>query len=245
MNTFGSLFSGIGGMDIGLERAGWQLVWNSEIKPLACQVLRDRWPGVPNIGDITLIEAENEWSAISRVDLIAGGFPCPDLSHAHTSTVNGARAGLAGPQSGMWTYFARAVEELEPKWVIVENVDTWRSWVPTVRSDLSRYGYASLSLELSAGTFGAPHRRPRHFVVAHAHGDSEPLLAIHAEVVKLRPIPRSDSGHWRDTPSRTVLLDDGVSRRMGQNDLYGNAVVPQVAEWVGQRLLASLPSEVA
>lgn len=234
--TVGSLFTGIGGLDLGLERAGWEIVWQSEIKPTAVKVLGHHWPHVPNLGDITTID----WSTVERPTLIAGGFPCPDLSHAHTNSTNGARKGLDGPQSSLWRQFDRAVEALEPEWVIVENVDTWRSWVPTVRADLFRHGYASLPVELSAGSFGAPHRRPRHFVVAHAHGDGEPLLAINAEVVKLRPIPRSDSGHWRDTPSRTVLLDDGISERMGQNDLYGNAVVPQVAEWIGSRIMTEV-----
>lgn len=237
--TFGSLFSGIGGIDLGLERAEWNCVWQSEIKPLAVSVLERHWPHVPNLGDITTID----WSTVVRPRLIAGGFPCQDLSHAHTSSVNGARAGLDGPQSSHWRYFAQAVESLEPEWVIVENVDTWRSWVPAVRADLSRLGYASLPLELSAGSFGAPHRRPRHFVVAHAHSDSQPLLAIHAEVAQLRPIPRSDSRYWWQPPSRTVLLDDGVSERMGLNDLYGNAVVPQVAEWLGAQIAAQIYDE--
>ena len=238
VRTVGGFFSGIAGLEKGLEDAGWKIEWFSEIKPSACAVLEHHWPGVPNIGDITKIE--NEWSAIPRVDLICGGFPCQDLSHAHT---NGTRKGLDGPRSSLWNYYRDGIEALEPEWVIVENVDTWRSWVPTVRADLSRLGYASLPLALSAGSFGAPHRRERHFVVAHANGVSEPLLAIHEEVGKLRPIPRSDSGYWRDAPSRAVLLDDGVPATLGRweaNDLYGNAVVPRVAQWLGEQIMAQI-----
>jgi len=230
--TVGGLFSGIGGLELGLERSGMTVRWHAEVKPLAVQVLAKHWPEVPNLGDITAID----WSNVEHVDLLCGGFPCQDLSHAHT---NGLRAGLRGPKSSLWSYYAGAVAALRPTWVVVENVDTWRHWVPTVRTDLAGLGYASVPLELSAGSFGAPHRRPRHFVVAHSDGHSEPLLAIHAEVEQLCPVPRSDSRDWRHSPSRAVLLDDGVSDRMGQNDLYGNAVVPAVAEWLGNTILSA------
>ena len=231
--SFGSLFSGIGGIDLGLERAGWSCAWQSEIKPLAVATLEQHWPYVPKLGDITTID----WSTVEPVDLICGGFPCQDLSHAHTSTSGGARAGLDGPASSLWSYFAEAVGALEPTWVLIENVDTWASWVPTVRADLARHGYASLPLELSAGSFGAPHRRPRCFVVAHADGISEPLFAIDAEMGKLRPISGCDSRDWRNGPPRSVRVDDGLPARMGRNDLYGNAVVPAVAEWLGRQIM--------
>lgn len=93
--TCGVLFSGIGGDTLGLERAGWTVKWQSEIKPHAVTVLANHWPNVPNLGDVTTID----WSTVESVDLICGGFPCQDLSHAHTSSVGGARAGLDGPAS--------------------------------------------------------------------------------------------------------------------------------------------------
>lgn len=241
--TVGSLFSGIGGLDLGLERAGMRVVWQAETKPHAAAVLARQWPDVPNHGDVTTVD----WRAVERPWLLCGGFPCQDLSHAHTNTTNGARAGLAGPASSLWgTGFVPVIAELEPEWVIVENVNTWRSWVPTVRADLADLGYASMPVELSAGSFGAPHRRPRCFVVANTNCYGEPLLALHAEVEKLRPVSGPDSRDWRDAPSRAVLLDDGVPDRVGQNDAYGNAVVPAVAEWLGRQILAlSMPLEEA
>jgi DNA (cytosine-5)-methyltransferase 1 len=234
--TQGSFFTGIAGLDLGLERAGFHIIWQSEVKPSAVAVLERHYPNVPNLGDITTID----WTSVETPTLLHGGFPCQDLSHAHT---NGKRKLLAGDKSGLWTHFRAGIEALGPPWVLVENVDTWRSWVPQVRSDLSRLGYASMPLELSAGSFGAPHKRPRCFVVAHADGNSESLLAIHAEVAELRPLSRSDSRHWPQPPSRTVLLDDGLPERMGQNDLYGNAVVPQVAEWLGEQIKAQIVAE--
>lgn len=237
MATAGCLFSGIGGLDHGLERAGWTVIWQSEVKPAACRVLERHWPYVPNLGDITKID----WSTVVRPTLLCGGFPCHDLSHAHT---NGKRKGLDGPKSGLWRYFRDAIEALEPRWVLIENVETWRHWVPDVRADLARLGYASVPLELSAGSFGAPHRRPRIFVVAHANGVSEPLLAINEEVGKLRPLSGRDSRDWRDAPPRPVPLDDGVSAWV-DNDLYGNAVVPAVAEWLGRLMLDAHQEEAA
>lgn len=81
IGTVGSLFSGIGGIDLGLERAGWTVIWQSEIKPTAIPVLARHWPDVPNLGDVTTID----WSTVVRPTLLCGGFPCQDLSHAHTN----------------------------------------------------------------------------------------------------------------------------------------------------------------
>lgn len=119
----------------------------------------------------------------SRVDVIAGGFPCQNLSSANVKT----RDGLNGEKSGLWRQFRRVVDELRPARVVVENVANWRDWVPSVRRDLWRIGYASLPIQLCPSQFGAFHRRPRVFVVANANGESESLSAINAEVASLRP----------------------------------------------------------
>ena len=71
----GSLFSGIGGLELGLERAGMTTIWQSEIDPFASRVLARHWPTVPNLGDITTID----WSTVESPDLICGGFPCQDI----------------------------------------------------------------------------------------------------------------------------------------------------------------------
>lgn len=226
-----ALFSGIGGIELGLERAGMEIVRQVENDPHARAVLSEHWPDVPQFGDIRNVD----WTLHLEADLVAGGFPCQDISNAHT---NGKREALNGAKSGLWSEFARCVGEIRPRWVIVENVAAWARWVPDVRADLADLGYASVPLELSAGAFGAPHRRPRAWVVAHANGQGEPLRAIHAEVARLRPVP-AGSGHWRCTPPGSVRLDDGVPGGTHRRRLAGNAVVPQMAEWLGRQIIAA------
>ena len=99
----GSLFSGIGGFELGLERAGMKVVWQSEIDPYASAVLRKHWPDIPNHGDIRNIRA----GAVERVDVLCGGFPCQDISNA------GKGAGIDGERSGLWSEYARVIGELK------------------------------------------------------------------------------------------------------------------------------------
>ncbi|ART69093.1 hypothetical protein BTO20_11305 [Mycobacterium dioxanotrophicus] len=110
----GSLFSGAGGLDLAVEEAfGGHTVWHCELDPAASKVLAHRWPGVPNLGDITAVD----WSTVEAIDILCGGFPCQDVSPA------GRRAGLKdGTRSGLWAMFAGAIAVLRPKVVVIENV---------------------------------------------------------------------------------------------------------------------------
>jgi DNA (cytosine-5)-methyltransferase 1 len=109
-----SLFSGIGGFDLGFERASMECVAQVEIDDKAREVLARHWPDVPQYTDVR--EFGHEQFTRGTIDLICGGFPCQDLSIA------GRRAGLAGERSGLWFEFARIIDELEPRWVVIENV---------------------------------------------------------------------------------------------------------------------------
>ena len=111
MLTVGSLFSGIGGLDLGLERAGMQVIWQSEIDPYACKVLSKHWPKVPNHGDIKAIN----WGNIVRPDVICGGYPCQPFSTA------GKRNGADDPRH-LWPWVREAISQLRPKYAILENV---------------------------------------------------------------------------------------------------------------------------
>lgn len=156
----GSLFSGIGGLELGLEWAGaGETAWQVEIDPFCRSVLSKHWPQAERFEDVTTFAGR-------PADLICGGFPCQDLS------VAGKQKGIDhGERSGLWREFNRIVGVVRPQWVVVENVaHTWRKWVPRVRGDLRRLGYASVPLRVRASDVGAWHERSRIFVVADAFG---------------------------------------------------------------------------
>lgn len=164
MLTFGSLFAGIGGLDLGLERAGMVCKWQVEIDDYCNKVLEKHWPNVRRYGDVRECGKHN----LVPVDLVCGGFPCQDVSHA------GKRAGLKkGTRTGLWFEFARIIRELGPRWVLAENVpgllsvDSGRG-MGTILRDLAESGYDAEWDCIPAAAFGAPHLRYRVFIVAHA-----------------------------------------------------------------------------
>ena len=171
----GSLFSGIGGLEKGLEDAGLgHTVWQVEQDAYCRAVLAKHWPDAERFDDVRTVGA----SVLAAVDLICGGFPCQDVSSV------GKRAGIAGARSGLWFEYLRIVTELRPHWVVVENVASGaRAWVDVVVEGLGQLGYACLPVPLAAANVGAPHERARVFVVAaNADAKSELVGAEHAEV---------------------------------------------------------------
>jgi DNA (cytosine-5)-methyltransferase 1 len=168
----GSLFAGIGGFDLGFERAGMRVAWQIELDPYCRAVLAHHFPQARRYEDVREVGAEN----LAPVDLICGGFPCQDLSPA------GKGAGLDGARSGLWAEFARIVCELRPRYVVVENVPAlltgkgkrWdRAPVGRVLGDLAEAGYDAEWACLSAREFGAPHLRKRVWIVAYPARDAE------------------------------------------------------------------------
>jgi DNA (cytosine-5)-methyltransferase 1 len=249
--AIGSLFSGIGGLELGLEWAGLgPVLWQVEINPFCRSVLARHWPEVIRHEDVRTVGS----ACLAPVDLICGGFPCQDVSSA------GKGAGLAGERSGLWREFARVIDEMRPRWVVVENVASGaQRWVDAVVRDLERTGYDSLPVPLSASDVGAPHRRARIFVVAHANGEREPARAVDAEVGRT-PAPATADAHGaelRQQPGggggadgRGAALAPKHRQHAGwpaQLDLVppvrgvpgrvvralGNSVVPQCAEVIG------------
>lgn len=157
---FGSLFSGIGGFDLGFEQAGMQCAWQCEIDKHARSVLATHWPGVPCIEDVRDVRRDT----VAAVDLICGGFPCQDLS------VAGKRAGLAGERSGLWFEFHRIIGELRPQWVVIENVPGLLSShrgsdFAVILRGLVEFGYGVTWRILDAQYFGVAQRRRRVFIV--------------------------------------------------------------------------------
>lgn len=163
------LFSGIGGFSLGLERAGMRTVAFCEIDPFCQRVLAKHWPGVPVYSDIRDLSGRRLWDDGNTVSIqvICGGFPCQDISIA------GLGAGLAGERSGLWREYARLIGELRPLYVVVENVAALLGrGLDEVLGDLAALGYDAEWHCIPASAVGAPHRRDRIWIIAHArrHG---------------------------------------------------------------------------
>jgi DNA (cytosine-5)-methyltransferase 1 len=153
----GSLFSGIGGLDLACEQVfDAQTVWQVEREPYCQKVLAARWPDAQRFDDITQVSAD----VLQPVDVLCGGFPCQDLSIA------GKRAGLDGARSGLYSEMMRLVSELRPQFVVFENVPALMKYRERVHDDLAALGYGSRWQMCQASDVGAPHRRRRVFVLA-------------------------------------------------------------------------------
>ena len=153
------LFSGIGGFSLGLECAGWETVAFCEIEPSCHKVLSKYWPDVPIFEDVTKLSASD---ITTTVDVICGGFPCQDIS------VAGKKAGIGGLRSGLWKEYLRLINEIRPKYAIIENVANLRSHgLITVLQDLWQIGYDAEWHCISASALGAPHQRDRIWIIAY------------------------------------------------------------------------------
>lgn len=241
--TFGSLFAGIGGMDLGLERAGMECRWQVEIDGFARKVLAKHWPDVRRHDDVrTFPPPQGDWN----VDLIAGGFPCQDISFA------GKGAGLAGERSGLWYEFARVIRDLRPRYVLVENVAALLvRGLDAVLGTLASFGYDAEWSLVSAASVGLPQARDRMFVVAYRdslgcetsgrvfHRDACRSLLEEVGIVGwISRFERGRSGRvWAAPESGIHGMADGLPDQLDRLRGLGNAVVPQVAEWIGRRII--------
>lgn len=174
---FGSLFTGIGGFDLGFERAGLECAWQVEADPRCRQVLRRHWPGVPIYDDVRTVGGE-----LGAVDLVCGGFPCQDVS------VAGRREGLAGARSGLWWEFHRILAALAPRWVCIENVPGLLSSnegrdLGAIIGSLAELGYVGTWRVLDSQHFGVAQRRRRLFVVGHLGDEPIPEVLLEPESV--------------------------------------------------------------
>jgi DNA (cytosine-5)-methyltransferase 1 len=246
-------FSGIGGFSLGLERAGFETVAFCE-KDTFCQcILRERWPHVPIYDDIRTLTAARLRADGIHVDVIAGGFPCTDIS------VAGKGAGLAGPQSGLWWEYFRLIEEIRPNYALIENVAALRSrGLDTILGALATLGYHAGWDCIPACALGPPHRRDRIWIVAYpvgdrSEGDSRPILR---EPIGVAAKPRRAALRFKDDEAGPIVdgpmgqdpwwkAEPGVDRvahgpapRLDRRRLraLGNSLVPQIAELIGKAI---------
>jgi len=178
-----SLFSGIGGFDLGFERTGMEVVGMCEIDRHAQAVLKRRFPNATLHTDVRSIQYER-----GAVDVICGGFPCQDLS------VAGKRRGLDGERSGLWFEFARIIDEVEPKWVVIENVPGLFSSAggrdfAVIIQWLAQRGYGVGWRVLDSQGFGLAQRRKRVFIVGSFGTPHGCTLLLELESVRRNPTP--------------------------------------------------------
>ncbi|MCZ9350751.1 DNA (cytosine-5-)-methyltransferase [Streptomyces mutabilis] len=250
-----SLFSGIGGIELGLERAGMTTVGQVEMNPFCQRVLAHHWPEAPRHDDVCT--APEWWSSQPRprVHVVAGGFPCQPFS------VAGKQLGVAD-ERWMWPAMAAVVGHVRPHYVVVENVgrlvrDTDAfGWM---LGDLARLGFDAEWKVLSAPEFGAPQaERKRVYVVAHTqslNGTSRSGMGPSRERQSplatrgLHGLPVAARGKaarkWLEAEPRVDRLVDGIPNQVEQLAAYGNAVIPAAAEHIGRLIVEDYRARMA
>jgi DNA (cytosine-5)-methyltransferase 1 len=248
MIPIGSLFSGCGGLDLGIEAAlapYAETIWQVEKEPYARAVLAKHWPNAERFDDVKTVGAHN----LRPCTILVGGFPCTEVS------VAGKGEGLAGENSGLWWEMYRVICEIRPPIVIVENVPALVTrGLPTILGALSKAGYDAEWDCISAASQGAWHKRDRIFIIAYANGKQvrdQPSSRGRGETGQGQTKPGYDGqtpkmataatetnkcgGWWAAEPS-VGRVAHGIPRRVDRLKLLGNAVVPQVAYQVGLRV---------
>lgn len=236
---FISLFAGIGGLDLGLERAGMECVAQVEIDDFCQKVLQKHWPDVPKYKDVRDVGKHN----LPTANLICGGFPCQDVSLA------GKQLGLNGERSILWREYFRIICEIRPEWIVAENVVGLLSanngdFFGMVLRDLAQAGYDAQWRVLRASQFFAPHSRERVIVIAYPNQIRQRDVFSHNAWVQTKEKPqlwdtfRANGRQVFVETAHRVLGDyDGLPVELDRLGALGNAVVPQVAEFIGRCIM--------
>ena len=261
---FVSLFAGIGGLDLGLERAGHTCVGQVEIDDYATKVLEKHWPDVPRIRDVH----DFHGTEFGPFDMLVGGYPCQPFS------VAGSRKGQRDDRH-LWPEVLRIVRAVRPRFLLVENVTGHLSLgFGEVLGDLAESGYDAEWDCIPAAAVGAPHRRDRVFLVAYSQSEpsyggddyagirlaskSTPKLGDGSGTENVANsnssqreggrVPsgvqpedaNASSACWWAVEPDVGRVAHGVPDRVDRLKTLGNAVVPQVAEFIGRRLPRSV-----
>jgi len=239
--TVGSLFAGIGGFDLGFQRAGFNITWQVEIDLFCQKVLAKHFPEAKRYGDIRTVGA----TTLDPVDVICGGFPCQDISVA-----NQEASGLDGKRSGLFFEIPRIINSLRPKYVVLENVDALlRRGIDRVLGALAEIGYDAEWTIIPASCFGLPQPRKRVWIVAYPSGfrisglfesidSSTPRQGGPGSTANLFDIARSPFSGTSGFPQPLLRgVDDRPANWVDRIKSSGNAVVPQIPEWIANQIL--------
>jgi DNA (cytosine-5)-methyltransferase 1 len=249
----GSLFSGIGGFELGLERAipGSKTIWQVEQDKYCQKVLKKHWPDAKIYDDVCQITKHNA----EPVDIICGGFPCQDISLA------GKQKGIIKNEtrSGLWWEMHRIISEIRPRIAVLENVAAiTNNGIGDVLGSLSQIGYDAEWTIVSAQQFGAPHIRKRWFCVAYPNSErsqtkqANPMQFQRRKegIQSITPCGSTKNdwndrprNYWEQFPNQSPIRgrNDGISYRMDRHRIkaLGNAIVPQCSEWIGKQIINS------
>jgi len=217
MMTHGSLFAGIGGFDLGFERAGIRTVWQVENAEFPRRVLKHHWPKVKRYGDIRELTGRE----LEPVDVASGGFPCQDLS------VAGRRAGLAGERSRLFFEFMGIVDALAPSWICIENVPGLLSSnggrdMGAVLGALAERGYWWAYRVLDAQWWGVAQQRRRVFIIGHKRAGRAAEVLFESESVSRDTAPRKEKG---TEVAATIGASPPSQRNAGSYPTPGHLVV--------------------
>ncbi len=208
---------------MGLERAGMKTVAFCEIDPeCRCELAR-HWPGVPIYEDVRTLPVDT-----IRADVICGGFPCQDIS------VLGKRSGLAGQHSGLWSELARVIRAIRPRFIILENSPSLCvRGMGEILADLADAGYDAEWAGIPAAAIGANHLRAREWVLAYPTSLGDRLQE---KTILPGWITPEFSSWWASEPE-VCRVDDGIPNRVAHLRMLGNAVVPQISEFIGRAIM--------
>jgi DNA (cytosine-5)-methyltransferase 1 len=234
--TVGSLFAGIGGFDLGLERAGFKIKWQVEIDQWCRDILTKHWPTIPKYADIRECGKNN----LSPVDLICGGDPCQPHS------LTGNRKGKEDDRY-LWPEMFRIISLFKPTWIINENVigSVSNMVLDEKVADLEGIGYTCQPFDIPSCAVNADHERRRIWLIAHAQGNAieNPILqeeqggtsfeGEHRGIL-LNPSP---GNHWETCQPPLIDMEDGLSEWAPIAKATGNAVVPQIPEIIGRMIM--------
>lgn len=236
----GSLFSGAGLGDLGLSWAGFEHSWFCEVDEYARKVLSLRWPGIPIYGDIQ----ELDFSKIEKVDLLAGGFPCQDISEAGTGE------GLNGKRSGLWFEFKRAISVLRPKFILIENSARLTDrGLDTILCNLAALRYDAEWQCIPASAFGLPHKRDRIWIIAYPMRYGMEGLRKAVDPFKVRQRRESCAKDLPEVFANPLTsgkrfpqplvrrMDDGNNARVDRLRCIGNGQIPYCTYALGQRII--------